>query len=198
MTTADINNLITTALKDVIKQAVAHQIDARIEALDVDVASALVYFNRKNKDLETANEQLRARVTQLENAVYAPVDAFVKNAVEDIEQDLETANEQLRARVTQLENRADVHDERRKAVDTRVNTLEEAGAYIIENLQKTSDITLACQDEIKELHKANADREQELEDNIADLVEDVVNDKFGNYDITDKVRYVLEDARINI
>ena len=161
MTTADINSLITTALKDVISQAVAHQIDARIDALDTDVASALVYFNRKNKDLETANEQLRARVTQ-------------------------------------LENRADVHDERRKAVDTRLNTLEGAGAYIIENLQKTSDITLACQDEIKELHKANDDREQELEDNIADLVEDVVNDKFGNYDITDKVRYVLEDARINI
>lgn len=68
-TTNDINALITTALKDVISQAVAQQIEARIEALDVDVASALVYFNRKHKDLEAINAQLRAQLAALETRV---------------------------------------------------------------------------------------------------------------------------------
>lgn len=68
-TTPDINALITTALKNVIKQAVEAHTDDRIEALDVDVASALVYFNRKWKDMEAINEQLNARVTQLEKRI---------------------------------------------------------------------------------------------------------------------------------
>lgn len=69
MTTPDINALITTALKDTIEKAVAAHVDDRLEAMDVDVASSLVYFNRKYKDLETINEHLNARITQLEKRI---------------------------------------------------------------------------------------------------------------------------------
>lgn len=72
--TPDINALITTALKDVIKQAVEAHIDDRLEALDVDVASTLVYFNRKHKDLEAENALLRTQAATLGECLKAHTD----------------------------------------------------------------------------------------------------------------------------